>query len=236
MSLIRTIAARQFRSFFNGATAYIVLALVLFALGFLFWETFFLYDRASLREMFNLLRAILVVATPALTMGLIAEEKRTGTIELLLTMPVTDRQVLLGKYLGVLAFFMVLIALTFPYAITVATLGPLDWGPVFSGYLGLFLQGAALLAIGLMASTISDNQIVAFFVGLMLTAAFAMIGMLLPLLPVPIASIAEYVSFTYHFDGLSRGVIDLRAILYYLSIALIAGLIALRSLESRSWS
>ncbi|NLE47230.1 MAG: ABC transporter permease subunit [Sandaracinaceae bacterium] len=236
MPLVVTIASRQFRSFFNGPTAYIVLALVLFSLGFLFWETFFLYDRASLREMFNLLRAILVVATPALTMGLIAEEKRTGTIELLLTMPVTDRQVLLGKYLGVLAFFMVLIALTFPYAITVATLGPLDWGPVFSGYLGLFLQGAAMLAIGLMASTISDNQIVAFFVGLMLIAAFAMIGMLLPLLPVPIASIAEYVSFTYHFDGLSRGVIDLRAILYYLSIALIAGLIALRSLESRSWS
>lgn len=236
MPLVVTIASRQFRSFFNGPTAYIVLALVLFSLGFLFWETFFLYDRASLREMFNLLRAILVVATPALTMGLIAEEKRTGTIELLLTMPVTDRQVLLGKYLGVLAFFMVLIALTFPYAITVATLGPLDWGPVFSGYLGLFLQGAAMLAIGLMASSISDNQIVAFFVGLMLIAAFAMIGMLLPLLPVPIASIAEYVSFTYHFDGLSRGVIDLRAILYYLSIALIAGLIALRSLESRSWS
>lgn len=236
MPLVVTIASRQFRSFFNGPTAYIVLALVLFSLGFLFWETFFLYDRASLREMFNLLRAILVVATPALTMGLIAEEKRTGTIELLLTMPVTDRQVLLGKYLGVLAFFMVLIALTFPYAITVATLGPLDWGPVFSGYLGLSLQGAAMLAIGLMASTISDNQIVAFFVGLMLIAAFAMIGMLLPLLPVPIASIAEYVSFTYHFDGLSRGVIDLRAILYYLSIALIAGLIALRSLESRSWS
>lgn len=236
MSLIFTIAARQFRSFFNGATAYIVLALVLFALGFLFWETFFLYDRASLREMFNLLRAILVVATPALTMGLIAEEKRTGTIELLLTMPVTDRQVLLGKYLGVLAFFSVLIALTFPYAITVATLGPLDWGPVFSGYLGLFLQGAAMLAIGLMASTISDNQIVAFFVGLIFIAAFAMIGMLLPLLPLPISNAAEYLSFTYHFEGFSRGVIDLRGILYYLSIALIAGLVALRALESRAWS
>lgn len=236
MSLIRTIAARQFRSFFNGATACIVLALVLFALGFLFWETFFLYDRASLREMFNLLRAILVVAAPALTMGLIAEEKRSGTIELLLTMPVTDREVLLGKYLGVLAFFGVLIALTFPYAITVATLGPLDWGPVFTGYLGLFLQGAAMLAIGLMASTLSDNQVVAFFIGLILIAAFAMIGMILPLLPLPIASIAEYLSFTYHFEGLSRGVIDLRAILYYLSIALIAGLISHRALESRSWS
>ena len=236
MSLVFTLASRQFRSFFNGPTAYIVLGLVLFALGFLFWETFFLYVRASLREMFNLLRAILVVATPALTMGLIAEEKRAGTIELLLTMPVTDRQVLLGKYLGVLGFFGVLIALTFPYAITVASLGPLDWGPVFTGYLGLFLQGAAMLAIGLMASTISENQIIAFFIGLILIAAFALLGMLTPLLPLPIASVAEYLSFTYHFEGLSRGVIDLRAILYYLSIALISGLIALRALESRSWS
>src|SRR5690606_9264247 len=79
MSLVLTLAKRQFRSYFNGPTAYIVLGLVLFVLGFLFWETFFLYDRASVREMFNYLRAILVVATPALTMNLIAEEKRTGT-------------------------------------------------------------------------------------------------------------------------------------------------------------
>jgi ABC-2 type transport system permease protein len=236
MSLVLTLAARQFRSYFNGPTAYIVLGLVLFVLGFLFWETFFLYDRASVREMFNYLRAILVVATPALTMGLVAEEKRTGTIELLLTMPVTDVQVLAGKYLGVLGLFGVLMLLTLPYPVAVATLGPLDWGPVFSGYVGLFLQGAAMLAIGLMASTVSENQIVAFFVALVLIAFFAMIGMLLPLLPQGAANVLEYVSFTYHFEGLARGVIDLRAVIYFSSLTLLAGLVSLFALESRRWS
>lgn len=236
MSLVLTLAARQFRSYFNGPTAYIVLGLVLFVLGFLFWETFFLYDRASVREMFNYLRAILVVATPALTMGLIAEEKRTGTIELLLTMPVTDVQVILGKFLGVLGLFGVLMLLTLPYPMAVATLGPLDWGPVFSGYLGLFLQGAAMLAIGLMASTVSDNQIVAFFVALVLIAFFAMIGMLLPLLPQGVANVLEYLSFTHHFEGLARGVVDLRAVIYFGSLTVFAGLVSLFSLESRRWS
>src|SRR5690606_25893622 len=150
-----------------------------------------------------------------------AEEKRTGTIELLLTMPVTDVQVLLGKYLGVLGLFGVLLLLTLPYPIAVSSLGPLDWGPVFSGYVGLFLQGAAMLAIGLMASTVSDNQIVAFFVALVLIAFFAMIGMLLPLLPQGIAGVLEYLSFTYHFEGLARGVIDLRAVLYFTSLTLL---------------
>lgn len=233
MSLVLTLAKRQFRSYFNGPTAYIVLGLVLFVLGFLFWETFFLYDRASVREMFNYLRAILVVATPALTMNLIAEEKRTGTIELLLTMPVTDVQVLAGKFLGVLGLFGVLVLLTLPYPIAVSTLGPLDWGPVFSGYLGLFLQGSAMLAIGLMASTVSENQIVAFFVALVLTAFFATIGMLVPLLPASLGHVFEYMSFGYHFEGLARGVVDLRAVVYFTSLTTIAGLLSLYVLESR---
>jgi ABC-2 type transport system permease protein len=145
MSHILTIGGRQFRSYFNGPVAYIVICIVMLTLGFFFWNTFFLYGRASAREMFRWLGLILVFALPALTMGLLAEEKRTGTIELLITMPVTEAQVIVGKFLGVLGLYAVLLVLTLAYPISVSTLGNLDWGPVWSGYLGLFLQGAAVL-------------------------------------------------------------------------------------------
>ncbi|MGB9338484.1 MAG: ABC transporter permease subunit, partial [Polyangiales bacterium] len=153
MKNILTIGDRQFRSYFNGPVAYIVISIILLMLGFFFWHTFFLYGLASNREMFVWLGRILVFWLPPLTMGLLAEEKRTGTIELLITMPVTEAQVIVGKFVGVLALYVVLLLLTLPYPLSVSTLGNLDWGPVWGGYLGLLLQGSAILAIGLMASS-----------------------------------------------------------------------------------
>ncbi len=230
-----TIAGRQFRSFFNGATAYIVMAIVLMVLGFFFWQTFFLFGRATAREMFTWLFRILVFAVPALTMGLIAEEKRTGTIELLITMPVTDAQVILGKFLGVAGLYGIMLLLTLAYPMSISTLGNLDWGPVWTGYVALALQGAAMVAIGLMASSFTDNQLVALFIALTINLFFWMISLFLPLLPSELASIFEWISFNYHFDSMTRGVVDLRDVLYFLSVAAIALMVAFRSLESRRW-
>ncbi|HJK93904.1 MAG TPA: ABC transporter permease [Polyangiaceae bacterium LLY-WYZ-15_(1-7)] len=231
-----TIAGRQFRSYFNGPIAYIVVSLVLIILGFLFWETFFLFGRATVREMFRYFSLINYFALPALTMGLIAEEKRTGTIELLITMPVTDAQVIVGKYLGVLGLYAIMVVLTLPYPISVGNLGNLDWGPVFSGYLGLLLQGAALLGIGLMMSSFTDNQLIAFFGALAVSIFFFLVDKFLPFMPSGLAGFAEQISFDFHVESMRRGVIALRDVLFFASIAAGCLLVAFRSLESRRWS
>lgn len=229
------IAKRQFRSYFNGPAAYIVIAVVLVLLGVFFWNTFFLFGRASLREMFTLLPIFLVLAAPAMTMGLLAEEKRTGTIELLITMPVRDWEVIVGKFFGVLGLYAVLLLLTLPYPISVSMLGKLDWGPVWSGYLGLLLQGGAMLAIGLLASSWTDNQLVALFVGAAVCFGFWVIDRFLPFLPVGAASVFEWLSFDVHFRSMARGVLDSRDLLYFLTVIGIALTMAFRSLESRRW-
>jgi len=236
MKHILTIGGRQFRSYFNGPVAYIVICIVMLTLGFFFWNTFFLYGRASAREMFRWLGLILVFALPALTMGLLAEEKRTGTIELLITMPVTEAQVILGKFLGVVGLYAVLLVITLPYPISVSTLGNLDWGPVWSGYLGLFLQGSAILAIGLMASSWTSNQLIALFVALALSVFFWVLDKFLALLPTNAASALEWLSFDYHFQSMARGVVDLRDVLFFFSVTAFALAVAFRALESRRWS
>ncbi len=236
MSNTLTIAGRQFRSYFNGAVAYIVLCLVMLALGFWFWKTFFLFTKATAREMFDSLRGILAFAVPALTMGLLAEEKRTGTVELLITMPVRESEVIVGKFLGVLGLFGVLLVLTLPYPLSVAALGPMDAGPVFTGYLGLVLQGGAMMAIGLMTSSFTENQLVAFFGALAITVPLAFLHMLLPLFPTAATSVLEWFSFNYHFDSMARGVLDIRNVLYFTSLTVFCLMVAFRSLESRRWS
>ena len=236
MKHILTIGGRQFRSYFNGPVAYIVICIVMLTLGFFFWNTFFLYGRASAREMFRWLGLILVFALPALTMGLLAEEKRTGTIELLITMPVTEAQVILGKFLGVVGLYAVLLVITLPYPISVSTLGNLDWGPVWSGYLGLFLQGSAILAIGLMASSWTSNQLIALFVALALSVFFWVLDKFLALLPTNAASALEWLSFDYHFQSMARGVVDLRDVLFFFSVTAFALAVAFRAPESRRWS
>jgi len=233
---VLTIGGRQFRSYFNGPVAYIVICIVLLTLGFFFWKTFFLIGRASAREMFRWLGLILVFALPALTMGLLAEEKRTGTIELLITMPVTEAQVILGGFLGVFGLYAVLLGLTVFYPISISTLGDLDWGPVISGYFGLLLQGSAILALGLMASSWTNNQLIALFVALTLSVFFWVIDKFLPLLPTNAASVLEWLSFDFHFQSMARGVIDLRDVLFFVSVTTFALALAFRALESRRWS
>ncbi len=232
-----TIALRQFRSFFNGPVAYIVIAIVLIALGLFFWTPFFLMNHASVREMFRLLGIILAFAVPALTMGLLAEERRSGTIELLITMPVRDMDVIFGKFLASLGLLAVLLVCTLPYPISVSTLGNLDWGPVLTGYFGLFLEAGAMLAIGLMCSSFTENQLIAFFVSMALCTVLAFfIGWFLPFMPPGIIDVVTWISFDTHFEAMTRGVVDTRDVVYFLSVAGFALMVAFRALESRRWS
>jgi len=235
---ILTIAGRQFRSYFNGPAAYIVLALVLTVVGYMFWQPFFIRQQATLVELFNTLPMVMVFAAPAMTMGLLAEEKRTGTIELLITMPVRDSEVIFGKFLGVLGLYAVLLALTFSYPIAVSSLGRLDWGEIFGGYLGLLLLGGALLAIGLMCSGWTDNQLVGFFAAFGFCVVLFLMGteFVLQLSGLSLGRILEPLALMPHLESLARGVIDVRDILYFVSLTGFSLAVAFRSLESRRWS
>jgi ABC-2 type transport system permease protein len=230
-----TIARREFRSYFNSPAAYIVGSLFLLIVAIMFWNTFFLEQRVSLRRLFAWAYGVSIFVAPALTMGLIAEERRTGTLELLITYPVRDAEVVIGKYLGALGLYTVLIALTLPQVVAVNSLGQLDLGPVWAGYLGLFLSGGAFLAIGILASSWTSNQLIALIVALAIGGFFALIGHMLMFLPEGLASVGEWLSFGYHTNSLERGVIDTRDVFFFISvIALCLGL-AFRSLESRLW-
>lgn len=232
-----TIAGRQFRSYFNGPVAYIVVCICLILVGIFFWSPFFLMGRVTVREMFRLFGMTLAFAAPAITMGLLAEEKRSGTLELLITMPVRESEVIFGKFLGALGLLAVMLLVSLPYPISVSRFGDLDWGPVISGYLGLLLQGGAMIAIGLAASSFTDNQLVAFFVSFFICAVLVAVGWLLPLMPPGfVVNTAEWLSFDYHFESMSRGVIDTRDLIYFLSIAGFCLMLAFRALESRRWS
>jgi ABC-2 type transport system permease protein len=231
-----TIAKREFRGYFNSPAAYIVICLFLLLMGFFFWNPFFLINRASVRSMYDLMAILLLPTAPALTMGLLAEEKRTGTIEILLTMPVKDTEVIVGKYLAALGLLAVLLACTLIYPISVSTLGNLDWGPVIAGYIALLLEGGAMLAVGVLASSWTDNQLIAFFTSGMICFTFWIVSRFLPFMPQSAASVVEWLSFDYHFQDLVRGVVDTRHVIYFLSVIGFSLVLAFRSLESRRWS
>ncbi len=229
------IAGRQFKSYFNSPAAYIVVCLFLLVLGVFFWPPFFLMGKATVRDMFQLTPLLLFIAIPAITMGLVAEEKRTGTIELLVTMPVKDSDVILGKYFGALGLYVVMLAMTLVYPFSVSTLGKLDWGQVTGGYLGLLLEGGAMIAFGLLASSWTENQLIAFFIGAVMCFGFWIIDRFLPFLPAQMASVFEWFSLDYHFRSMARGVIDTRDVIFFLSIIGFSLGLAFRSLESRKW-
>jgi ABC-2 type transport system permease protein len=230
-----TIARREFRSYFNSPAAYIVGTLFLIVVAVMFWNSFFLEQRASVRRLFFWAYVVTAFVGPAITMGLLAEERRTGTLELLITYPVKDSEVVMGKYLGALGLYTVLLALTLPQVLSISNMGPLDWGPVWSGYLGLLLSGGAFIAIGVLASSWTSNQLVALIVALAIGAFFSVIRHLLVFLPSGAASIFEWLSFGYHADSLERGVIDTRDVFFFLSVIAISLGLAFRSLESRLW-
>jgi ABC-2 type transport system permease protein len=231
-----TIAKREFISYFNGPAAYIVICLFLGVLGAFFWNPFFLINRATVRSMFDLMSILLLPTAPAMTMGLLAEEKRTGTIEVLLTMPLKDTQVILGKFLAAFGLLVILLVLTLPYPISVSTLGQLDWGPVISGYLAVLLEGSAMPAIGVLASSYTENQLIAFFVSAIVCFILWIVARFLPFMPGVLANAVEWVSFDYHYQSMLRGVIESRDVLYFLSIIGFSLTLAFRSLESRRWS
>lgn len=220
MNVIRAIALREFKAYFLTPIAYVYLIAFLVVAHWFFLRSFFLIGQSTLREFFVLMPWIYLFFVPAAAMGKWAEERKSGTIELILTLPISEAQVVLGKFFAGLGLLATALLLTFPLPLTVAWVGEIDLGPLAGGYLGLLLMGGAYLAIGLWVSSLTQNQIIAFILGVIACFALLIIGEPLGTMGVPfwLASLMQYLGLGSHLDSISRGVIDSRDILYYLSI------------------
>jgi ABC-2 type transport system permease protein len=163
---VKHIFKKEFKSYFISPIAYIVIAIFLVIIGWLFFSTFFLNAQASMTRFFALLPITFAFIIPAVSMRLFSEEINVGTYEILLTLPVTFRDIILGKFMAAVVFIGVMLSPTLLYSISITFLGKLDWGPVIGGYLGAILLGAAFCAIGLFASSLTRNQVIAFIIGM----------------------------------------------------------------------
>jgi len=233
---IWVIATRELRSFFDSLMAYIMLVAFLGFSGFFTWLTgsdVFFVRQASLQVFFAIAYWTLFFFIPALTMRLLAEENRTGTIEMLLTKPISDWQVVMGKFISVMLLILIALALTIPYYITVASLGPIDHGATITGYLGLILMSAAYVSIGLFASSVSSNQIIAFLLALLISIFFHIIFQVLSFsVSGLLGSVFSYLDLSSHFDSIARGVIDTKDVIYFLSIVFL-GLVSTEAVITR---
>jgi ABC-2 type transport system permease protein len=194
-----------------------------------------LVRQAEMRHFFENMPLLFCLIVPFVTMRLLAEERREGTLELLLTMPVTDWQLVIGKFLAALGLMCVLLLLTLAFPITVSSLGPLDKGTTVASYFGALLMAAAFVSIGIMASSFTKNQIVAALVAFFIGFGLFLLGALMGVLPPSLAPIAAGLSIGSHFMNIARGVIDSRDVLYYLSIIFVCLMIAQTTLDSRRW-
>jgi len=244
MSPMLTIARREFRSYFDSPLAYVVICLSFLGLGlmfFLFRGGFWQIDRASLGTMFDYAPlGLSMLVVPVVTMRLLAEEKRSGTLEMLITLPVRDSDVILGKYFGALGLVLVLVLATLAYPIAMFkwpwALGPLDYGPIMTGYLGLILFSAAATAIGLLVSSLTESQAVAFFITFFVLGVLWFMGNVAESMGGMAGTVLNFVSFQSRLESFNRGLIDTRDVIYYLSITVVALVISFRALERRKWA
>jgi len=239
MQNIKTIFLKELRSYFNSPIAYIVMIVYLIISGFLFvWIGFFQANVASLRDYFGnffIQLVLFVIFIPAVTMRSFSEEKKQGTLELLLTKPITDLELIFGKYLSALALICITLSSTILYYIVIVFLGPIPFGPFFTSLIGFILMSAFFIGIGIFVSSLTENQIVAFIISVLIALFFFLIGKILMIFPPSIVSFFEYVTTDYHLNVISRGVIDSRVLLYYFSMIFLTLYITKVSLESRKW-
>ena len=222
MKQIIYIFEKEFRTYFVSPIAYIVISIFLLVTGWFFFMTFFLFDQADLRYFFVLLPITFSFVVPAVTMRLFSEELNVGSYEILLTMPVTFRRVVLGKFLASLVFVAAMLVPTLAYPISVAFLGELDWGPVMGGYIGALLLGGSFCAIGLFASSLTRNQIIAFITGMAICFSLTLVDKMLFFLPQVLVGFLQYLGADFHFRNISKGILDSRDVLYFLSVSFAA--------------
>jgi ABC-2 type transport system permease protein len=231
-----TITAKEFMSYLASPMAYVVIGIFLALTGFFFGSSSATYSTTSLSGFLEVGSLLLLLLTAVLTMRMLAEERKLGTIELLLTAPVRDGEIILGKFLGSLGIIVVILVLTSYYPILLKVFGDPDIGPIATGYLGLFLLSCASLAIGIFASSLTSNQIVAAVVAGGILFGLWFLGSAATYLPRTLGDVIGYFSLSNYFPDFIRGIIDTRGVIYYLSITALFLFLAVRSLENSRWS
>jgi len=240
MKNICTIFKREFWAYFNMPIAYIFITFFLVILNTMFMIRFFLINEASMRGYFGMLPMFFLFFVPAVTMRLWSEERKVGTYEILFTLPMKTWHVVLGKFLASYAFLIITIALTCTIPITIAALSKPDWGPIIGAYIGAVLLGGVYLAVGAFASSITENQIVAFIIGVSLSFILLIIGfpsitMFISSVSPGLSSFFSYIGVTTHFENISKGILDSKDIIYYFSMIFFFLLLNNYQLESKKY-
>ena len=245
---------KEMRLYFSSPVAWVVMTIFLFIAGYFFYSIFAFYTLASmqsamnpqmgrelnvtdsvLRPLFSNMSVILLLLMPLITMRLFAEERRSGTIELLLTYPVRDGAVLVAKYLAALALYALMLGLTLLYPGIIVYFARLEWGPLLTGYLGLFLMGATFLGVGIFASSLTENQIVASITTFGVLLFLWVVGWSAEYVGGAWGRVLSHLSLLDHFDTFARGVLDTKDVIYYVDVTILALFLTLRSLEARRW-
>lgn len=248
------IFSRELRAYFASPIAYVVTAIFLLITGAFFYLAVYAYMAASLqaagqpfqasylnstdavfRPLFSNVWIVMLLMMPLLTMRLFAEERRLGTIELLFSYPVRDGDVIVGKLAAAFAVFALMVGLTLAYPAYLVVVGTVEWGPLMSGYVGLFLLGLALFAWGMFFSTLTENQIVAALIGFGFALLAFIIGWMANATTGTTASILEYLSLQAHLESFARGTVDTRDVVYFLLAAALGLFLTWQSLEARRW-
>lgn len=223
MNAICTLAKKELRDFFASPIAYVFIAVFLFLSYWLFFSSVFLVGETSLRAFFAWLPILFIIFLPSLTMGKWSDERKTGTIEILMTLPASDWQLILGKLFACVGFLFIVLLLTLPLPIVMSSLGDLDTGSVWGSYFGIFLLGVSYLSFGLFISSITRSQIVSFLITVLLLFFFYILSepLVTSYLPKLLIPLVQYLSFNYHFQSMARGVIDSRDVVYFLTATLL---------------
>ena len=239
MNKIWIITRRELASFFDSLIAYVIIIMFLGFTGFFTWlagNNVFLMGQANLQVFFQIGFWTLFFFIPALTMKMLAEETRSGTIELLSTKAISDWEIVTGKFMACLLLVLIALSCTLPYYVTVSQLGSIDHGAMVGGYMGLLLLSAGYISIGLFASSITNNQIVAFLIALLIGIFFQLLFDIMGFtFRGSVGNVLNYLSMRTHFDSLSRGVIDSRDLIYFFSVIGVGLTFAQAMLSRRNW-
>jgi len=236
MRNIKAIYYKEMKAYFNSPMAYIFLVIFAIITGYFFTRTFFLFNQSDMRSLFNIVPLVYLFFIPAITMGLIAREKNVGTMEVIATLPLKDIDFVIGKFLSAFSLVLAGLLVTIIQFITLIQVGTnIDYGAVFAGYLGLALVGALYCSVGTFASSITDNQVVAFIIGIFIVIIFFLMDKMLIFMPASLTGLVQYLSVDYHLSNISRGVIDTRNLIYFGSFIGFFLFITIRVLEIRKW-
>jgi ABC-2 type transport system permease protein len=235
MRNVLAVAERELKAYFASPLAYVVTAFFLFVAGYLFAAIVASTREATLRYLLSNLSVIWLFITPALTMRLLAEEARTGTIELLLTNPIREVEIVFGKYLAALGLLLVMLVFTLYFPLLLFIYGNPDPGPILTGYLGVVLQAAAFMGVGLLASSLTQNQIIAAVITFALLLALWLADAMAGQASGALAEVIRYLSVTQHFQDFPRGIVDTKDLVYFLSVIAVSLFLTTLVLQARRW-